>query len=110
MNIPQKLAESVKIPKFLDTVDKWNAVVLSIDSAKKFDDLALKLIDDDEVDVFQFHDILLKLAEDVKLLRPDDGEVITFIAETVSDMLKFLIEKSTKRYEDIVKNTCGNLE
>lgn len=110
MNIPQKLADSVKIPKFLDTVDKWNAVVLSIDSAKKFDDLALKLIDDDEVDVFQFHDILLKLAEDVKLLRPDDGEVITFIAETVSDMLKFLIEKSTKRYEDIVKNTCGNLE
>ena len=34
-------------------------------------------------------DILRKLAEDVKFVRPHDGEVITYIAETVSDMLRF---------------------
>ena len=69
--------KNVKMPEFLDTLDKWNEVVLSIDSVKKFDDLALKLLEDDEVDVFQFHDILLKLAEDVRFLRPNDGEIIS---------------------------------
>ena len=52
IKVPQILSESVKIPEFLDTLDKWNQVVLSIDSVKKFDELALKLIDDDDIDVF----------------------------------------------------------
>ena len=62
VKIAEGLSKNVKMPEFLDTVDKWNKVVMSIDSVKKFDDLALKLLEDDEVDVFQFHDILLKLA------------------------------------------------
>ena len=91
VNIPEGLPKNVKMPEFLDTLDKWNEVVLSIDSVKKFDDLALKLLEDDEVDVFQFHDILLKLA-DVRILRPNDGEIITFIADTITDMLEFLVK------------------
>ena len=35
---------------------------------------------------FQFHDILLKLAEDVRILRLNDGEIITFIADTITDI------------------------
>ena len=110
IKVPQILSESVTLPEFLDTLDKWNEVVLSIDSVKKFDDLALKLIDDDNIDVFEFHDILQKLAEDVKFVRPHDGEVITYIAETVNDMLNFLIQKSAKRYEDLVQKACGNVD
>ena len=97
--ITEGLSKNVKMPEFLPTLDKWNEVVLSIDSVKKFDDLALKLLEDDEVDVFQFHDILLKLAEDVRILRPNDGEIITFIADTITDMLEFL-----GRYQ--LKSTC----
>ena len=110
IKVPQILSESVILPEFLDTLDKWNEVVLSIDSVKKFDNLALKLIDDDNIDVFEFHDILQKLAEDVKFVRPHDGEVITYIAETVNDMLNFLIQKSAKRYEDLVQKACGNVD
>ena len=98
VKITEGLSKNVKMPEFLDTIDKWNQVVLSIDSVKKFDDLALKLLEDDEVDVFQFHDILLKLAEDVKMLRPDVGEIITFIADTITDMLEFLVKTTTEKY------------
>ena len=59
---------------------------------------------------FEFHDILRKLAEDVKFVRPHDGEVITYIAETVSDMLDFLMEKSAKRYENLVQKACENVD
>ena len=103
VKIAEGLSRNVKMPEFLDSLDKWNKVVMSIDSVKKFDDLALKLLEDDEVDVFQFHDILLKLAEDVKMLRPDDGEIITFITDTITDMLEFLVKTSTEKYMQILK-------
>ena len=110
VKIAEGLSKNVKMPEFLDTVDKWNKVVMSIDSVKKFDDLALKLLEDDEVDVFQFHDILLKLAEDVKMLRPDDGEIITFIADTITDMLEFLVKTSTEKYMQILEKACKSLD
>ena len=109
VKIAEGLSENVKMPEFLDTLDKWNEVVLSIDSVKKFDDLALKLLEDDEVDVFQFHDILLKLA-DVRFLRPNDGEIITFIADTITDMLEFLVKTSTEKYMQILEKACKSLD
>ena len=110
IKIAEGLSKNVKMPEFLDTLDKWNEVVLSIDSVKKFDDLALKLLEDDEVDVFQFHDILLKLAEDVRLLRPNDGKIITFIADTITDMLEFLVKTSTEKYMQILEKACKNVD
>ena len=110
VKIAEGLSKNVKMPEFLDTLDKWNKVVMSIDSVKEFDDLALKLLEDDDVDVFQFHDILLKLAEDVKMLRLDDGEIITFIADTITDMLEFLVKTSTEKYMQILEKACKNLD
>ena len=109
VKIAEGLSKNVKMQEFLDTLDKWNEVVLSIDSVKKFDDLALKLLEDDEVDVFQFHDILLKLA-DVRFLRPNDGEIITFIADTITDMLEFLVKTSTEKYMQILEKACKNVD
>ena len=110
IKIAEGLSKNVKMPEFLDTLDKWNEVVLSIDSVKKFDDLALKLLEDDEVDVFQFHDILLKLAEDVRFLRPNDGEIITFITDTITDMLEFLVKTSNEKYMQILEKACKNVD
>ena len=46
--------ESMKVPEFLNTPEKWKSVVEDIDTAKKFDDVALKILDDDDIDVFEF--------------------------------------------------------
>ena len=110
VKIAEGLSKNVKMPEFLDTLDKWNEVVLSIDSLKKFDNLGLKLLEDDEVDVSQFHDILLKLAEDVRFLRPNDGEIITFITDTITDMLEFLVKTSTEKYMQILEKACKNVD
>ena len=110
VKIAEGLSKNVKMPEFLDTLDKSNEVVLSIDSVKKFDDLALKLLEDDEVDVFQFHDIFLKLAEDVRFLRPNDGEIITFMADTITDMLEFLVKTSTEKYMQILEKAYKNVD
>ena len=46
--------DSMKIPAFMNTSEKWNALVESIDTAKKFDELALEILDDDDIDIFEF--------------------------------------------------------
>ena len=37
------------------------------------------------------------------MLRPDDGEIITFIADTITDMLEFLVKTTTEKYMQILE-------
>lgn len=92
----------MKLPDFLNTPAKWNAVVQDIDTMAKFDNVALHIVDDEDIDIFEFRDILVKLAEDVKVCRPQDGELITLLVETVTDLLDFLAKKSEERFTQIV--------
>ena len=86
--------DSMKVPEFMNTPEKWNALVESIDTSEKFDLLSLKILDDDNIDIFEFWDIILKLIADIRDRRPGSGEYITLLADTVVDMLEFLIKKS----------------
>ena len=107
--IPRVLSTFLKMPEFLDTLEKWNEVVMSVDTVKKFDDVALKLLDDDEVDVFQFYDIFVELAEDVRILRPDD-KIITFLAYTISDMVEYLVKTSNEKYFNELAKACRSVD
>ena len=53
--------------------------------------------DNDNIDIFEFRDIILKLSADIRDRRPGSGEYITLLADTVVDMLEFLIKKSEER-------------
>ena len=86
--------DSMKVPEFMNTPEKWNALVESIDTSEKFDELSLKILDDDNIDIFEFRDIILKLSADIRDRRPGSGEYMTLLADTVVDMLEFLIKKS----------------
>ena len=46
--------DSMKVPEFMNTLEKWNALVESIDTSEKFDELSLKILDDDNIDIFEF--------------------------------------------------------
>ena len=89
--------DSMKVPEFMNTPEKWNALVESIDTSEKFDELSLKILDDDNKDIFEFRDIILKLSADIRDRRPASGEYITLLANTVIDMLEFLIKKSEEQ-------------
>lgn len=93
----------LKLPPFLNTQDKWNAVVESIDSAYKFDEIALQILDDDDLDIFDFRDIISALGQDVKNRRPGDGPMITLLTETITDILDFLFQKSEERLTKLIK-------
>ena len=89
--------DSMKVPEFMNTPEKWNASVESIDTSQKFDELSLKILDDDNIDIFEFRDIILKLSADIRDRKPGSGEYITLLADTVVDMLEFLIKKSEEQ-------------
>ena len=44
------------------------------------------------------------------MLRPDDGEIITFITDTITDMLEFLVKTTTEKYMQIFEKACKNLD
>ena len=97
----------MKLPEFLNNSAKWVSVVESIDSEQKFEDLALKILDDDDIEVTEFRDLLMRLAEDVRFCRPEDGELITSLADTVVDLLDFMIEKSEERLAGLLNKMMG---
>ena len=94
--------ESMNLPEFLNTSEKWFAVVESIDTAKKFGDTALKVVDDDDIDVFEFRDIMTQLANDAKDCRPNDGEFITSLTDTIIDLIDYLVRKSEESFINLI--------
>lgn len=94
---------SLKMPLFLNTHAKWNSVVESIDTLFKFDEIALRILDEDDIDIFDFRDIVAQLAEDVKEKRPRDGEMITVLSDTISDMIDFLVKKADERLTKVME-------
>ena len=49
----------------------------------------------------------MRLAEDVQFCRPEDGELITSLADTVVDLLGFLIQKSEERLATLLNKMMG---
>ena len=95
---------SLKMPLFLNTQAKWDAVVESIDTVFKFDEMALRILDEESIDIFDFRDIICQLGEDVKKNRPEDGEIITMLTFTITDLLEFLMKKSEERLNKVFDN------
>ena len=58
--------DSMKVPEFMNIPEKWNALVESIDTSEKFDELSLKILNDDNIYIFEFRDIILKLSADIR--------------------------------------------
>ena len=104
-----KLFEKMKLPEFLNTSAKWSSVVEYIDTAEKFDEIALKILDDDDIDIFEFRDIIIKLGNDVKYHRPEDGEFITMLTDTVVEMLNYLTVKSQEQFT-LLMNKMNELD
>ena len=99
----------MNLPEFLNTSAKWSSVVEYIDTAEKFDEIALKILDDDDIDIFEFRDIITKLGNDVKYHRPEDGEFITMLTDTVVEMLNYLTVKSQERFT-LLMNKMNELD
>ena len=97
-----RIMEAKNLPEFMNTPEKWSSLVEYIDTAKKFDDIALQILDDDDIDVFDFRDIIVKLGHDIKCIRPKEGEWIMLLTDTVVEMLDFLTKKSQERFQLLV--------
>lgn len=55
------------LPKFLNTKEKWNSIVKNTDTSDKFEELILKIIDEEEKDTY----VPINLYKIFKLLEID---------------------------------------
>ena len=77
-------------PEFINTKEKWEKVVRSIDSAVQFDKVAIKILDDDNIDILQFQQIVHELAKDVQAMNPVMGHIFTDLIHVVDNLIQYL--------------------
>ena len=94
-----KFNSNKRLPKFLDTQEKWDNVVRDTDTYQKFEDMALEIFDHQKMDIFEFRDILNDITIDIKRVHPMRGDIITEMVNTVNSiadaMMKTICDDET---------------
>ena len=79
-------------PLFLNTPEKWMRVVVATDTHEKFDDLACKILEEDDIDPFEFRTLINDLAVDIKRVHPLSGHIITDLIKSINALTDSMIE------------------
>ena len=97
-----------KLPSFLDTEEKWNDMVMTIDTPHKFDTLAFEILNSG-IDTLNLRDILNDLKKDIERVKPFSAHIITDIVNPVNmlaDSIVAGIKQAAKASEKMkFKNT-----
>ena len=64
--------KNVYVPDFLNTTEKWNDCVYNTNTVKKYEQLVLKILDDNQVTALGFYLILETLSRDLQLFHKDN--------------------------------------
>ena len=92
-----------KLPTCLNTQQKWDEIVFLTDNYKKFDEIALEVLDDGDIDVFEFQEIMKDLTNDIYKLRPESARKITDLMHVVDEFIVFLKQKVDERVKSVHK-------
>ena len=86
--------DDIKIPEFLNTQEKYNKVIHEIDSIKKFEDIVLKLLDDESLDMTDVVKLMKILERDVILVNKLDE--IKHLLDITESFMRYICVKEGK--------------
>lgn len=92
---PKNKMDLTKIPSFLNTEDKWNECVRSIDSIDKFEEIFYKLLEDEDMFTVDILRIMKKLERDVVLVHGNKD--IYCVLDVVDSTLRYLVTTAGAR-------------
>ena len=93
-----RMLESMEMPKFLNTPAKWYSVVEYIDNENKLNEIALKILDDDQINVIDFINVMVKLGEDLKYRRSDNRKLILVVMENLLELMDFVMDMMNEEF------------
>ena len=84
--------ESIKLPEFLNTPDKYNEMVRKTDTVKKYEEVFYKLLGDQSLPLLDILTLMKCIEHDVILLHGIND--VTHILELTESFIRYMIAMS----------------
>ena len=84
--------ESIKLPEFLNTPDKYNEMVKKTDTVKKYEEVFYKLLGDQSLPLLDILTLMKCIEHDVILLHGIND--VTHILELTESFIRYMIAMS----------------
>ena len=95
------MAEELKLPKFLNSQEKYNKLIHETNTLKKFEDIYIKLLSDEDLEMDSILGLMKIIERDVILVN--ELNEATALMEMTETFIKYMIMKEEEKKKEVKK-------
>ena len=93
------MAEELKLPKFLSSQEKYNKLICETNTLKKFEDIYMKLLSDEDLEMDSILGLMKIIERDVILVNELNGA--TALMEMTETFIKYMMMKEEEKKKEV---------
>ena len=92
------MAEELKLPKFLSSQEKYNKLIRETNTLKKFEDIYMKLLSDEDLEMDSILGLMKIIERDVILVN--ELNEATALMEMTETFIKYMMMKEEEKKKE----------
>ena len=93
------MAEELKLPKFLSSQEKYNKLIRETNTLKKFEDIYMKLLSDEDLEMDSILELMKIIERDVILVN--ELNEATALMEMTETFIKYMMMKEEEKKKEV---------
>ena len=93
------MAEELKLPKFLSSQEKYNKLIRETNTLKKFEDIYMKLLSDEDLEMDSILGLMKIIERDVILVN--ELNEATALMEMTETFIKYMMMKEEEKKKEV---------
>ena len=93
------MAEELKLPKFLSSQEKYNKLIRETNTLKKFEDIYIKLLSDEDLEMDSILGLMKIIERDVILVN--ELNETTALMEMTETFIKYMMMKEEEKKKEV---------
>ena len=93
------MAEELKLPKFLSSQEKYNKLISETNTLKKFEDIYIKLLSDEDLEMDSILGLMKIIERDVILVN--ELNEATALMEMTETFIKYMMMKEEEKKKEV---------
>ena len=93
------MAEELKLPKFLSSQEKYNKLICETNTLKKFEDIYMKLLSDEDLEMDSILGLMKIIERDVILVN--ELNEATALMEMTETFIKYMMMKEEEKKKEV---------
>ena len=93
------MAEELKLPKFLSSQEKYNKLICETNTLKKFEDIYMKLLSDEDLEMDSILGLMKIIERDVILVN--ELNKATALMEMTETFIKYMMMKEEEKKKEV---------